>query len=100
MRNRPGLSMEEIDEFKRKGLDNPYDDIITDLGLHKELIPLKGEYSARPSVYENVSMYLLNSKWAYASLLGGSTLSQTLLEYHVSDNGEIIWKVIDTYVRE
>ena len=100
LRKRSGPSEEEIYELKRKGLDDPYNNIISDLGSRRELILLKGKSGARPSVFENVSMYLLNSKWAYASFGYGSTLGQTLLEYSVSDSGEITWKVIDTYVRK
>ncbi|MBT4484426.1 MAG: hypothetical protein HOC71_12205 [Candidatus Latescibacteria bacterium] len=92
LRNQSGPNEEEIDELKRKGLDDPYNNIISDLGSRRELIPLKDESGARPSVFENVSMYLLNSKWAYASFDYDSTLEQTLLEYRVSDSGEIIWE--------
>ncbi len=96
LRSFPGLSKSEIALFRKKGLDNPQEDIINDLGSREELMPFKGVFGARPSFYRDVRFYLLNSKWAYASYNDGSNIGQTLLEYDVSDRGVISWKVIDT----
>ena len=95
VRSFPGLSKSDIAVFRKKGLDNPKEDILADLGTREELMPFKGVFGARPSFYRDVRFYLLNSKWAYASYNDGSNIGQTLLEYTVSDRGMISWKVID-----
>ena len=96
IRSFPGLSKSEVAAFREKGLDDPEDDIINDLGSRAELMPFKGVFGARPSFYRDVRFYLLNAKWAYASYNDGSNIGQTLLEYSVSDRGVISWEVIDT----
>ncbi|MCE5251525.1 hypothetical protein LLG96_15045 [bacterium] len=96
----PGLSPETVDEFRRRGLSDPQNDIIADLGSHEELMPFRGIFGARPSFYPDVRMYVLNSRWAYASFNDGSRLGQTLLEYTVSERGVITWRVIDKAVFE
>ena len=97
-RSFPGLSKAETDEYKKRGLSNPENDIINDLGSREELMPFKGVFGARPSFYREVRMYVLNAKWAFASFDDGSNIGQTLIDYSVSDSGVISWKVIETYM--
>ena len=96
IRSQPGLSSEEIEALQKKGLKNPLEDLVNDLGSREDLMPFKGIFGARPSFYKDVRMYVLNSKWVYTSWDSGSVVGQQLFEYSVSDSGEISWKKIDT----
>ncbi|MFC1607880.1 hypothetical protein ACFL47_07905 [Candidatus Latescibacterota bacterium] len=97
-RSYPGLRKETIAEYKSRGLDNPEEDIITDLGSREELMPFKGVFGARPSFYREVLMWVLNSRWALGAFNDGSNIGYTLYEYKVSETGEITWKVIDRFM--
>lgn len=98
IRSRTGLRPNEVEAFKKLGLKNPEQDIIEDLGSREDLMPVKGIFGARPSFYKDVRMYVLNSKWAYATFDMGEKLGQRLYGYTVEEGGKITWKVIDTYV--
>jgi hypothetical protein len=97
IRSQPGLSADERELYRGKGLANPQDDIVEDLGKREDLMPFKGIFGARPSFYKDVRMYVLNSKWVYATWDSGEHIGQQLFEYAVSDSGKIEWKRIDTY---
>lgn len=97
IRSQPGLSADERELYRKKGLANPQDDIIEDLGKREDLMPFKGIFGARPSFYKDVRMYVLNSKWVYASWDNGEHIGQQLFEYAVSDSGKIEWKLVDTF---
>ncbi len=98
LRSRTGLRPNEIETFRKLGLKNPEQDIIDDLGGREDLMPVKGIFGARPSFYKDVRMYVLNSRWVYATFDVGEKLGQRLYEYTVKDGGEITWKVIETYI--
>jgi hypothetical protein len=100
IRSRTGLSPDEKEAFIKKGLKNPQEDIINDLGSREELMPFKGIFGARPSFYKDVRMYILNSRWVYATWDNGNSIGQRLFEFSVSDDGKISWKVIDTYLKK
>ncbi|MFA6471642.1 MAG: hypothetical protein WCU00_06325 [Candidatus Latescibacterota bacterium] len=96
IRSQPGLNGEEIEILKKKGLRNPVEDIVNDLGGREDLMPFIGIFGARPSFYKDVRMYVLNSKWVYTVWDNGSAKAQQLFAYTVSDSGKITWKLIDT----
>ena len=100
IRSQPGLRRDEDEAFRTRGLNDPVTDIVDDLGGREELMPVKGIFGARPSFYTDVRMYVLNSRWAYATFNIGGKIGQRLYEYTVEDGGKIRWKVIDTYIRE
>ena len=96
----PGLSDKAKTEFRRRGLADPQEDIINDLGSREELMPFKGVFGARPSFYTEVRMYVLNGRWAFASFNDGHTTGDRLYSYRVSEGGAISWTVLDTFMRE
>jgi hypothetical protein len=98
IRSQPGLTPEESEYFKKKGLDDPVEDIVNDLGSREDLMPFKGIFGARPSFYKDVRMYVLNSRWVYTTWNSGSAIGQQLFEYTVSDDGKIFWKKIETHL--
>ena len=48
--------------------------------------------------YSEDNIWILTKKWALALFEDGHIGGYILLEYTVSDNGEISWKVIDSYL--
>ncbi len=99
VRSQPGLTRDERDEYARRGLKNPSEDIVEDLGGREELMPIKGIFGARPSFYSDARMYILNSKWVFTTWNIGEKTGQQLLEYTVGENGKINWKIIDTLIQ-
>lgn len=96
--SKPEIYIFEIKQLKKKGLQNPIKDIITDLMKHKELIPYKGVLGGTMGFYNEEHIHVLTSKWVLASFADGHIAGKMLLEYSVSDNGKISWKVINSYL--
>lgn len=78
-------------EFKQKGFLDPIAAITSDLRLHQELITVPGVLGGAMSFHE---IYVLTHRWALAEFDDGHISGYMLLEYNVSDNGKISWKVI------
>jgi hypothetical protein len=97
--SQPGLTADEKEDYRKRGLKNPADDIVEDLGSREELMPLKGIFGARPSFYSDSRMYILNSKWVFTTWSIGEKTGQQLLEYTVGENGEIHWKILQTLIK-
>ena len=87
----------DLKRLKEKGLRDPIKDIITDLIKHKELIPYKGVLGGVMHFYES-GIYVLTPKWVYAYFEDGHIAGRMLLEYQVSDEGKISWRVVDSYL--
>ncbi len=94
----PGLFSWEIERLKKKGLKDPVKDIIADLMKHKELIPYEGILGGTMGFYDERCIHILTPKWVLACFDDGHMVGHMLLEYRVSDNGRIFWKVIDSYL--
>ena len=73
----PGLSEKALAEFRSRGLADPHEDIIDDLGSRVELMPFKVVFGARPSFYTEVRMYVLNARWAFASFNDGHNIGDS-----------------------
>jgi len=87
-----------IERLKRKGLQDPIKDIITDLMKYNELIPYEGTLGGTMGFYHEDNIHILSPKWVFASFEDGHTGGHMLLEYQVSNEGTISWKVIDSYL--
>jgi len=96
--NQPALRDWEIERFKQKGLKDPQKDIIADLAKHSELIPYEGVLGGTMGFYFPERIWLLTEKWALAYFEDGHIPGYMLLKYEVSDNGEISWKVVASYL--
>jgi hypothetical protein len=92
-RNNISLYSYEIEKLKQKGLYDPIKEIISDLTEHPELIPAKGILGGTMRFFES-EIYILNNKWVFAYFEDGHIGGYMLLEYNVSDNGEITWNKI------
>jgi len=91
--NNINLSDWNIEGLTKKGLSNPIVDIVSDLIKHKELIPYKGVLGGTMDFYER-EVWILNKKWVFAYFEDGHYGGYLLLEYNVTDDGKILWKVI------
>ncbi|MBZ9571788.1 hypothetical protein KJA15_00380 [Patescibacteria group bacterium] len=94
----PKLWSWEIDELKKKGLIDPVNDLKSDLMQHSELIPYEGILGGTMGFYSKDNIWILTKKWVLAWFEDGHIGGYMLLEYTVSDGGEITWKVIDSYL--
>lgn len=93
-----GLKSWEIEELKKKGLKDPIKDLKTDLMKHPELIPYPGVLGGTMGFYFEDKIWILTKKWVLAWFDDGHIGGYILLEYKVSDDGEVSWKVIDSYL--
>lgn len=94
----PGLTIWQIQRFKKKGLKDPVKDIIADLMKHNELIPYKGVLGGTMGFWSGKDIHILTPKWVFASFDDGHIGGYMLLEYKVSNEGKISWKVVASYL--
>lgn len=94
----PPLSSREIAELRQKGLRNPVMDIKTDLMKHPGLIPYKGIMGGTMRFSSEREIYVISTKWVRAYFEDGHVSGWMVLEYQVSRNGQISWKVINSYL--
>ena len=97
LRDVPALNSWDIDKFKEKGLQNPSEDLITDLRNHRELIPYKGVLGGTMRFWPT-GIHILTSKWVFAYFEDGHIGGHMIFEYKVSNDGKIYWRVIDSYL--
>ncbi len=90
------LNSLDIEKIKKKGLLNPVQDIISNLVKHRELIPYKGVLGGTMGFYSRKNIWLLTNKWALAYFEDGHIGGYLLLEYNISNNGDIKWKRISS----
>jgi len=88
-----------ISALKRRGFDGSVQDIVNDLLKHKELIPYDGVLGGKMGFHSRDNVYVLSDKWVYAYFDDGHINGYMLLNYSVN-NGNISWKVIDSYLAE
>lgn len=83
----------EIRVLKRKGLEDPVNELRDDLAAHPELIPYEGVLGGKMQ-FTRHSIALLSTQWVYAEFGDGHIAGNCLLEYEVEGDGTITWKVI------
>ncbi len=88
----------DIQAMKKKGLNDPANQIIADLKQHRELIPYKGILGGTMSFYDDGKIWLLTNKWVLAYFEDGHVAGYLLLEYEVTRDGKIAWKTIASYL--
>jgi len=86
-----------LSNLKVKGFTGDLEDIVLDLQTHSELIPFEGVLGGTMGFYSDKHIHLLTDKWVLAYFEDGHIFGFMLLEYDIKD-GEIIWKVIDSYL--
>jgi hypothetical protein len=88
----------DVEELRQKGLENPARDITEDLMDHPELIPYEGAVGGEMRFHSQGEIHILGPKWVIAYFEDGHTPGCMILEYEVSDQGEITWKVVASYL--
>jgi hypothetical protein len=96
--DQPGLMPWDIDELKKKGLQDPLKDLAADLQKHPELIPYEGVLGGTMAFAFPEKIHVLTDKYVLAYFEDGHIAGWMLLEYGVSRGGRITWRVIDSYM--
>jgi len=97
LKAQPGLTIWQIERFKKKGLKDPVKDIIADLMKHNELIPYEGVLGGTMGFLRD-DTHVITPKWVLARFEDGHIGGHMLLEYKVSNDGKISWKVLASYL--
>lgn len=84
-------------DLKTNNIDDLISHLKTDLKERKDLIPYKGVLGGTMGFYDDESIHILNYKWVYAHFEDGHIGGEMLLEYDISEDGKIYWKVIASF---
>ena len=95
LKGKPGLSSSDIEYFKERGLLDPVVDIKASLQEKKELIPYEGVMGGTMDFYD---IHVLTSRWVLAYVEDGHVGGHMLLEYDVSQTGEISWEFVRAHL--
>lgn len=87
-----------VDLLKRQGLDDPLQDIVSDLMQHPELIPYDGVLGGTMGFYSPEGIHVLNTRWVMAYFEDGHISGQMLLRYQITDDVRIEWEVLDSFL--
>ncbi len=91
------ISLYDLRQLRQKGLDNPIDDLKSNLVKNADLIPYEGTLGGTMHFYREM-MYVLTGKWMLAYFEDGHRAGYMLLEYEVDPQGNIQWEVVDVYL--
>jgi hypothetical protein len=95
LRSKPGLTSLDVERLREKGLEDPVADIEASLQEEKDLIPYEGVMGGTMDFYE---IHVLTSRWVLAYFEDGHVGGYMLLEYDVSQSGDISWKFIRAHL--
>jgi hypothetical protein len=90
----PLLDEYQVRNLKRKGLDNPVEDIRNDLMREGALISRKGTQGGTMKFYLPEAIHVLTENWVIAYFEDGHNAGALILKYDVV-NGDITWEVLD-----
>ncbi len=86
------LTPDELAAFKAKGLEDPYKDIISDLLEQNDIIPLEPDHGLTFRFWPSEETYVLGPNRVAAYFEDGHFGGNAILQYEVSDSGEIKWQ--------
>lgn len=89
------ITVFEIQQLRKLGLENPLSDLKNDLIQKSDLIQFDGELDGTMRILSHNSIALLHGGWAYAVYEDGHISGGMLLEYSVHQ-GVIEWKILQT----
>jgi len=92
------LTSWELARLKERGLENPVTALAEDLMNHSELIPYKGVMGGKMGFYSKKDIHLVTSRWVVATFEDGHVRGRMLLEYTVTTEGKIYWRVLSAYL--
>lgn len=88
----------DIAAMKRAGLKDPLKDIISDLKRHRELIPYEGSMGGTMNFYGESKMWILTRQGVLAYFEDGHDGGYLLLQYEITKDGGINWKILASYL--
>ncbi|MFH2035128.1 MAG: hypothetical protein ABIJ45_01895 [Candidatus Zixiibacteriota bacterium] len=95
---RKTLPEKYIEEFKKKGLKNPEQNIINSLAANRNIIPYTGADGEKMQFYNRDQIYILSRNKVLAEIRDKKeNYGWLLLKYAVQNDGQINWVVIDSY---
>lgn len=90
----------QIKALKKLGLSDPLAQIPADLLAHPELIPFKGVHGGTMGFYSAEGITVLSPSWVFARFEDGHMMGTCLLEYEISPDAAIHWKLIKAQLDE
>lgn len=91
----PFLDRHQTEYLRKRGLDNPVEDIRNDLIASPGLIARPGVLGGEMGFYFPDGIHILNHRWVFAYFEDGHIGGAILLRYDVGGDGNIIWEVLD-----
>jgi len=88
-----GLSQEDRRYLEQRGLDNPEQQILSDLMGRNELLPQDSLLGGGMEFVQEATE-LLNRRWVLATFTDGQTQGQALYEFEIGPGGELIWVLL------
>jgi hypothetical protein len=100
--DRPSSLLDEfqIKALKKQGLSDPLTQIPADLMAHPELIPIKGVHGGTMGFTSAEGITVLSPSWVFARFEDGHMMGTCLLEYEISPDATIHWKLIKAQLDE
>lgn len=87
------LSQEERQYLEQRGLDNPEEQVLSDLMGRNELLPQDSLVGGDMAFVEQQSQ-LLNHRWVLATFTDGQSQGQALYEFEIGPGGDLIWVLL------
>ena len=90
----------QIKTLKRRGLSDPVSQLPADLMAHPELIPFEGVVGGTMGFRTSEDITILGPSWVFARFDDGHVMGSCLLEYEISPDSTIHWKLIKAQMDE
>jgi len=90
----------QIKTLKNRGLSDPVRQLSTDIMAHPELIPFEGVLGGTMGFYSPEGITILSPSWVLARFEDGHVSGSCLLEYEISRDSTIHWKLIKAKMGE
>lgn len=90
----PFLDEMQLNHLKSMGLENPVEDLRSNLLSRSDLIMQKSESGGRMDFYFPSAIHILNTRWAMAYFEDGHYAGSVLLKFSVHED-EVTWIVLD-----
>lgn len=84
----------DINELRKRGLQDPVAILIANLQEHRELIPFPGLEGSKMGFYDVDRIRVLSDSWVYAPFEDGHIGGEAILEYEVAPGGAISWRIV------
>jgi hypothetical protein len=89
------LPEHELNQLRQIGLENPVNDLKSDLMSKPEIIPVDGVLGGTMQIFSNDDIIVLPGRWVYAQFEDGHIVGSVLLEYEIRD-GKVLWTVLNS----